>query len=330
MFSKYKHIKFVVLNLDRTSNREFAKKELGFVQGRGMAIVYYIPRGDLTRHKSHYGIIQSLQDKGFEYFVAGYSGIDKVEITVTKRPENYANLPKAKENDFITAFFSVKTLKGEVLQDGHEFTEQLGKNSSWVPGFQQLATGMVVGETREGVIPPSLGWGNMAVGDLPAHSTIVVEMTMGKIESAEDHWAQIDHKVVEQQRNVDEERAGEEKRNARAALHKQWSEEAEKATIEGTLKITGFTPLVTSSSEPVRLEFTGFGLRMDDMASIVSADSSCKARGNELFQFVGDRHARWEHVYRGKYKVCYKFYVPDIDKLFEADWIELPDILTVE
>ena len=42
-----------------------------------------------------------------------------------------------------------------------------------VPGFEEGVTGMKVGEERLLVIPPALGYGNQANGNIPANSTLV-------------------------------------------------------------------------------------------------------------------------------------------------------------
>lgn len=78
------------------------------------------------------------------------------------------------------------------LTDGTEFDSSAKNNNiplvftigagEMIPGFEQGVRGMRVGGTRRITIPPSLGYGDRANGDIPANSTLIFEVTLEKVE----------------------------------------------------------------------------------------------------------------------------------------------------
>jgi hypothetical protein len=80
---------------------------------------------------------------------------------------------------------------GYLAKNGHIFDDSLNDGGSpfaftlgagqVIPGFEEGATGMQVGETRIVSIPPAEGYGNQANGPIPGHSTLIFVLTLESI-----------------------------------------------------------------------------------------------------------------------------------------------------
>lgn len=78
------------------------------------------------------------------------------------------------------------------LENGTEFDSSFSRNNEplvfevaggqMIAGFDYGVRGMKVGGTRKVYIPPQLGYGDRAVGDIPANSTLIFEVTLEKVE----------------------------------------------------------------------------------------------------------------------------------------------------
>jgi peptidylprolyl isomerase len=67
------------------------------------------------------------------------------------------------------------------LSSGAPLSFRLGTGAV-IPGFDEGITGIKVGGKRLMVIPPSLGYGNRAVGSIPANSILVFEVTLVSVQ----------------------------------------------------------------------------------------------------------------------------------------------------
>lgn len=102
------------------------------------------------------------------------SGLQYQDLTVGTGQE-------AKTGDTITVHY-VGT-----LEDGTVFDSSRDRNEPYqltlgagnvIAGWEEGLVGMRVGGTRKLIIPPELGYGDQAVGDIPANSTLIFEVEL--------------------------------------------------------------------------------------------------------------------------------------------------------
>ncbi len=80
---------------------------------------------------------------------------------------------------------------GYLAKNGHIFDDSINHGDALlgytvgagqvIPGFDEGTVGMQVGETRIVVIPPAEGYGSVANGPIPAHSTLIFVLTLESI-----------------------------------------------------------------------------------------------------------------------------------------------------
>ncbi|MBD3175128.1 MAG: FKBP-type peptidyl-prolyl cis-trans isomerase [Armatimonadia bacterium] len=109
------------------------------------------------------------------------------ELTTTDSGLQYVDLdvgdgPEAKAGDTIHAHYV-----GTLASDGSKFDSSYdrGEPISFtlgqgmvIKGWDEGLQGMKVGGKRKLVIPPDLGYGNRAIGPIPAGSTLIFEVEL--------------------------------------------------------------------------------------------------------------------------------------------------------
>lgn len=76
------------------------------------------------------------------------------------------------------------------LTSGKKFDSSIGRgpfsfrlgSGQVIQGWEQGILGMKTGEKRRLTIPPELGYGSRAVGQIPANSTLIFEVELLKVE----------------------------------------------------------------------------------------------------------------------------------------------------
>lgn len=90
----------------------------------------------------------------------------------------------AKNGDTVTVHYT------GLLTDGTKFDSSLDRGEPFsftlgagrvIVGWDQGIVGMKIGEKRKLIIPPSFGYGETAVGSIPANSTLIFEVELLEI-----------------------------------------------------------------------------------------------------------------------------------------------------
>ncbi len=278
--------------------------------------------------------VLALGDKGAEYFLRAYSGIDKVDVNVVYLPDDAEARPKVEWGSHIRVLMTAKAVGGQhplVGADNSTVDTSIDAKGDWFKGMKDMVLGMAVGEIREGVIPPSLGYGNNDLPNLPKHTSFIVQVELLVIE---------DEKTFEARKKAEKDAAdalseAERKKNeayaAARADEERHAAEAADFRKKNALKLTGITPSKVPSGQHFSLTLLGDGIRNDDVISFVRVGAgTCAQNGWENFQFVSVRRASWSTAAPGQYFFCYIHYHPEKDQM-QTPWKEHPDIiLTVE
>lgn len=80
----------------------------------------------------------------------------------------------------VTTNYSLYLRTGTSIETG-TITFPTPQGGSAIPGFDEGVRGMRVGGTRQLIIPPRLGYGDQAVGTIPANSILVFTVTLTSI-----------------------------------------------------------------------------------------------------------------------------------------------------
>ncbi len=114
------------------------------------------------------------------------SFVDELQATGTVADLRVATLTAgtgepARAGDQLTVHYTGTLPDGTVFDSSRErgepFSFQLGAGAV-IQGWERGMAGMKVGERRFLAIPPSLGYGNRAIGSIPANSTLIFDVEL--------------------------------------------------------------------------------------------------------------------------------------------------------
>jgi rhodanese-related sulfurtransferase len=106
----------------------------------------------------------------------------------------------AQEGDRVSVHYTGWLLNGKKFDSSVDrdkpFQFEIGAGRV-IKGWEQGVAGMLIGEKRELIIPPELGYGNQSVGDglIPANSTLRFQVEL--LEIVEPPYANIDNEELE-------------------------------------------------------------------------------------------------------------------------------------
>jgi len=112
-------------------------------------------------------------------------------------PAKDADAPRPDKNSVVTVFY-----KGTLL-DGKVFDQNIGKDpiefplNAVIPGWSEGVSLMQKGAKYRFWIPPKLGYGDRAVGQIPANSVLVFEVELVDVKSGEEVKAEAEKAAAE-------------------------------------------------------------------------------------------------------------------------------------
>ncbi len=132
----------------------------------------------------------------FAYFIFGLNGTSNTTAPISPTPQMQAsNTDKlqivdekigsgsaVKKGDTVEINYVGTLTNGQVfdstaLHNNGPFTTQIGVGQV-IKGWDEGVIGMKIGGKRKLVIPPSLGYGNQAVGSIPPNSTLIFQVEL--------------------------------------------------------------------------------------------------------------------------------------------------------
>jgi len=112
--------------------------------------------------------------------------VTKLRISTLSKPEQCVKV--AKNGDKLTMHYRGTLLDGTVFDEsykrGEPFSFVLGAGMV-IRGWEEGIPGMCVGERRRLLIPASMGYGDRAIGQIPANSALLFEIELLDAEPAE-------------------------------------------------------------------------------------------------------------------------------------------------
>lgn len=109
------------------------------------------------------------------------------ERVVTRTSVEGYGKESVESGDIVAISYTLSLAGGEIVEvtpQDKPFKFSVGSKEV-VPGISQGVLGMKEGETRELEIPPSLGYGSLAVGPIPANATLYFKVKLVGLEKGE-------------------------------------------------------------------------------------------------------------------------------------------------
>jgi len=120
--------------------------------------------------------------------IAVVIGILQFTNNKTENITNNMNTVAAQNGDYVAVHYKGTLTNGTEFDSsykrGEPFVFQLGKGMV-IQGWDEGVLGMKEGEKKTLVVPPEKGYGNQAVGSIPANSTLNFDIEIVKIFSQE-------------------------------------------------------------------------------------------------------------------------------------------------
>lgn len=119
------------------------------------------------------------------FLILGTHAAPAEQVTTKVLTEGYGN-DSAEFGDTATVSYVLRLMNGEIVDvspQNKPLVFEVGSQSV-VAGFSQGLIGTKTGETREVLVPPSLGYGFGAVGPIPPDSTLKFEIRLIRVDKA--------------------------------------------------------------------------------------------------------------------------------------------------
>ena len=122
---------------------------------------------------------ESTSKEDYSDFVKTESGLKYKDLAVGDGKE-------AKPHDIVTVHYTGTLTNGKKFDSSWDDRKPLTRPlDELIKGWQEGIPGMKVGGKRKLVIPPELGYGNEAAGQIPPNSVLIFEVELMDVTSAE-------------------------------------------------------------------------------------------------------------------------------------------------
>lgn len=251
---------------------------------------------------------------------------------VTPPPEDCR---PAGPGDFVSSRVSTVTESGETLGElGSLFDARVqflaDVDYGTIPGLALGYLGICEGSIFEMSLPPHFAYGNKAVGKLPAHSTVNLEVEVNRVLPFEKYLEEKEE-IKEFKRRQAQEEADRialfEESMKKSQLDADAAEELIKNGKADTIKVTSIVPTEGRAGDYTDIQINGIGISDRDVITFVPDGTGCESGANVGLNYVDGRMCSILFEKPGRYHVCYRHAVGEgRDGLAEESWTEYKDI----